>query len=82
MIAAAIATVADGRDLSRTEARDVMRVVMGGEATPAQIGGLLIGLRPRQVAAVGDGCDRRDDHVRKFLAMVGPSGVRTLSGWN
>lgn len=47
MIAAAIATVADGRDLSRAEARAVMGVVMGGEATPAQIGGLLIGLRAK-----------------------------------
>ena len=39
-------------------------------------------LGARQVAAVGDGSDRGGDHVRKFLAMVGPSGVRTLSGWN
>ena len=47
MIATAIATVADGRDLSRGEARAVMGVVMAGEATPAQIGGLLIGLRAK-----------------------------------
>ena len=47
MIAAAIATVADGRDLSREEARAVMGMVMDGEATPAQIGGLLIGLRAK-----------------------------------
>jgi anthranilate phosphoribosyltransferase len=47
MITTAIATVADGRSLSRTEAREVMHVVMRGEATPAQIGGLLVGLRTR-----------------------------------
>jgi anthranilate phosphoribosyltransferase len=47
VITVAIATVADGRDLSRADARDVMRVVMSGEATPAQIGGLLIGLRAK-----------------------------------
>ena len=47
MIVAAIATVADGRDLSRAESRDVMGVVMRGEATPAQIAGLLIGLRAK-----------------------------------
>ena len=47
MIAAAIATVADGRHLSREEARAVMGMVMDGEATPAQIGGLLIGLRAK-----------------------------------
>ncbi len=47
MIAVAIATIADGRDLTRAEARAVMGVVMSGEATPAQIGGLLVGLRAK-----------------------------------
>lgn len=47
MIAAAIATLAEGRDLTRAEARAVMGVVMSGEATAAQIGGLLIGLRAK-----------------------------------
>jgi anthranilate phosphoribosyltransferase len=47
MIAAAVAMVADGRHLTRDEARVVMGVVMSGEATPAQIGGLLIGLRAK-----------------------------------
>jgi len=35
----------DGHDLSRAEARAVMNEVMDGEATPAQIGGLLVALR-------------------------------------
>ena len=47
MIVTAITTVAEGRDLSRAEARDVMGVVMRGEATQAQIAGLLIGLRAK-----------------------------------
>jgi anthranilate phosphoribosyltransferase len=47
MISVAIATIADGGTLSREEAREVMGVVMRGEATPAQIGGLLVGLRTR-----------------------------------
>jgi anthranilate phosphoribosyltransferase len=47
MISVAIATIADGGALSRDEAREVMGVVMRGEATPAQIGGLLVGLRTR-----------------------------------
>jgi anthranilate phosphoribosyltransferase len=47
VIAAALATIADGRDLTRAEARAVMRVVMTGQATPAQIGGLLVGLRTK-----------------------------------
>ncbi|HET7366781.1 MAG TPA: anthranilate phosphoribosyltransferase [Gaiella sp.] len=47
MIVAAIAAVAEGRSLTRDEAREVMGVVMRGEATPAQIGGLLVGLRAK-----------------------------------
>jgi anthranilate phosphoribosyltransferase len=41
----ALARLLDGHDLTREEARDVMGSVMRGEATEAQIGGLLIALR-------------------------------------
>jgi anthranilate phosphoribosyltransferase len=47
VIVTAITAVAEGRSLSRDEAREVMGVVMRGEATPAQIGGLLVGLRAK-----------------------------------
>jgi len=47
VILAAIAAISDGRDLSRDDAREVMSEVMRGEATPAQIGGLLVGLRAK-----------------------------------
>ena len=47
MIVSAIAAIADGRDLTRDEARAVMDAIMSGEATPAQIGGLLVGLRAK-----------------------------------
>ena len=47
MIADALARIADGRDLTRDEARAVMDEVMRGDATPAQIGGLLVGLRTK-----------------------------------
>jgi anthranilate phosphoribosyltransferase len=47
VIQAAIAALADRRDLSRPEAREVMDAIMRGEATPAQIGALLIGLRAK-----------------------------------
>ena len=47
MIADALARIADGRDLTRDEARAVMDEVMRGEATQAQIGGLLVGLRAK-----------------------------------
>ena len=41
----ALATLAEGNSLARDEMADVMRLVMSGEATDAQIGGLLIALR-------------------------------------
>jgi anthranilate phosphoribosyltransferase len=47
VIVTAINAVAAGRSLSRDEAREVMGIVMSGEATPAQIGGLLVGLRAK-----------------------------------
>ncbi|WP_455235042.1 anthranilate phosphoribosyltransferase [Thiogranum longum] len=42
---AAIRSVTEKRDLSTDEMSDVMRLIMTGQATPAQIGGFLIGLR-------------------------------------
>ncbi|MCD1260229.1 anthranilate phosphoribosyltransferase [Paenibacillus athensensis] len=44
-IQTAIARLLGGTALSREEARDVMSVIMEGEATPAQIGSLLTALR-------------------------------------
>ncbi len=44
-IQTAIQTVLDKKDLSRQQMRDVMRIIMSGEATPAQIAGFLIALR-------------------------------------
>lgn len=41
----AIRTVMEGRDLSSAEMTAVMRTIMSGEATPAQIGGFLVGLQ-------------------------------------
>lgn len=45
MIKEAIAKVVSRQDLTTGEAEEVMREIMKGEATPAQIGALLIGLR-------------------------------------
>lgn len=41
----AIGTILEGRDLNSDQMQAVMRQIMTGEATPAQIGGFLIGLR-------------------------------------
>lgn len=45
MIKQAIAKVVDRHDLSENEMVDVMNQIMGGEATPAQIGALIAALR-------------------------------------
>jgi anthranilate phosphoribosyltransferase len=47
VIQAAIQTLLDGHDLGRDDARGVMDEIMGGEATPAQIGGFLVALRAK-----------------------------------
>lgn len=46
-VRAALAAVVEGRTLTLDEARDAMGAVMDGEATPAQLAGLLVGLRMR-----------------------------------
>jgi anthranilate phosphoribosyltransferase len=40
-----VSRVVDGRDLSCDEMKEAMNVIMGGGATPAQIGAFLVGLR-------------------------------------
>jgi len=44
-ITTAIASIIERRDLSPDEMAVVMRLIMTGQATPAQIGGFLVGLR-------------------------------------
>jgi len=46
-VRAALATIVDGGTLTMDEARDAMGEVMDGEATPAQLAALLMGLRMR-----------------------------------
>lgn len=45
MLKESLSNLLEGRDLSRAEARGAMDTVMRGEATPAQIGALLVALR-------------------------------------
>ncbi|MDO8532627.1 MAG: anthranilate phosphoribosyltransferase [Dehalococcoidia bacterium] len=47
MIKEAIARLVEGRDLPMEEAAQVMREIMGGEATPAQMAAFLVALRAK-----------------------------------
>jgi anthranilate phosphoribosyltransferase len=51
VLQATLARLLDGHDLTRAEAREVMGAIMDGEATPAQIGAVLIALRVKGESA-------------------------------
>ena len=71
MITHAIADIADGRSLSREEAREVMAGIMAGEATQAQIAGFLIALRAKgETADEIAGCA---EAMREHVLPVQPS---------
>ncbi len=68
----AIRAVIERRDLAAAEMRAVMRLVMTGQATPAQIGGFLVGLRMKgetveEIAAAAE-------VMRELATPVGVTG--------
>jgi anthranilate phosphoribosyltransferase len=86
----ALAQLLDGHDLTRAEAREVMNQIMGGEATPAQMGGFLVALRLKgeradEIAGCAEAMrehvlsvrPRRDDLVD--TAGTGGDGARTFN---
>jgi anthranilate phosphoribosyltransferase len=86
----ALGRLLDGHDLSRPEARAVMNEIMGGQATPAQIGGFLVALRlkgetPDEIAGCAEAMREhvlavrptRDDLVD--TAGTGGDGARTIN---
>ncbi len=86
----ALARLLDGHDLSRADARAVMNEVMAGDATPAQIGGLLVALRLKgetvdEIAGCAEAMREhvlpvrpaRDDLVD--TAGTGGDGARTIN---
>jgi anthranilate phosphoribosyltransferase len=86
----ALHTLLEGRDLSRVEARAVMGEVMSGDATPAQIAGLLVALRAKgeTVDEIAGCAEAMRDHVlpvhptREDLvdtAGTGGDGARTFN---
>ncbi|GAB4346280.1 MAG: anthranilate phosphoribosyltransferase [Gammaproteobacteria bacterium] len=86
----AIRAVTERRDLTSEEMTDVMRTIMTGEATPAQIGGFLIGLRMKgetvtEIAAAASVMRElatkvsvRGDHVVDIVG-TGGDGVATFN---
>jgi anthranilate phosphoribosyltransferase len=90
VIQQALAKLLDGHDLSREEAREVMRTIMTGEATSAQIAGFLIALRAKgETADEIAGCaEAMREHVlpvrpkREDLvdtAGTGGDGAKTIN---
>ena len=61
----ALARLLDGKDLTREESREVMGEVMRGEATQAQIGGLLVALRVKGETAdeIAGAAEAMREHV-------------------
>src|SRR5215475_10376259 len=71
MIQPAIAELMDGRDLSQEGARDVMRSIMDGDATPGQIGAVLVALRLKgETADEIAGCA---EAMREHVLVVRPA---------
>ncbi|MBI1852791.1 MAG: anthranilate phosphoribosyltransferase [Planctomycetes bacterium] len=66
--AEAIARVVDRRDLSAADAESVLVAIMGGEATPAQIGALLVALRMK-----GETIDEVEGFARAMRSLAMPA---------
>ena len=88
----AIAAVTERRDLSQEEMRAVMNIIMTGDATQAQVGGFLIGLRMKgetvdeitgaveAMRALATGVEAVGDHVIDTCGTGGDSsGVFNVS---
>ncbi|MEW6516189.1 MAG: anthranilate phosphoribosyltransferase [candidate division FCPU426 bacterium] len=71
MIQAALAKVVNRQDLSQDEARRVMEFIMGGEATPAQIGAFITALRMK-----GETVDEITGCALAMRALAAPLEVR------
>ncbi|MGH2740343.1 MAG: anthranilate phosphoribosyltransferase [Actinomycetota bacterium] len=90
MIQDAIRMLLDGEGLSRGESRQVMDEIMGGDATPAQIGGFLVALRAKGETAdeIAGFAESMRSHVLPVrpkrtdlidTAGTGGDGARTLN---
>ena len=85
-IQGAIAKILDREDLSAAEMQSVMTQIMTGEATPAQIGGFLVGLRMKgetveEITAAAEVMSSLASHVEldvpNLIDIVGTGGDGT-----
>ena len=65
LVQGALRRLLEGRDLERAEARDLLLAIMDGQATPAQIGAVLVALRMKgeTVDEVVGGAAREGDNL-------------------
>ncbi len=90
MIRHALLRLIDGHDLTRSEAREAMETIMTGQATPAQIGGLLIALRLKGETAdeIAGAAEAMREHVvsiaprRSDLVDTAGTGGDGANTWN
>ena len=73
----AISAVSAGKDLSADGMRDAMRMIMGGEATPAQIAAFLTGLAVKKETTV-EIAAAADVMRQKATRIASPPGERVL----
>lgn len=84
----AIATVVEGKDLTEQEAERVMRIMLSGEATQAQLGSFLTALRMKGetveeltglASVLKDKADTISPKSENYLDLVGTGGDRTFT---
>ncbi|RFC64244.1 anthranilate phosphoribosyltransferase [Fulvimarina endophytica] len=79
-----LAKVANGEALTRAEAEDAFSILMSGEATPAQIGGLLMALRVRgeSVAEIAGAVSAMRANMTRVEAPAGTVDIVGTGGDN
>lgn len=78
-IKTALNKIAAHRDLTGEEMRDVMRIVMAGEATPSQIGAFLMGMRLKGETA-GEIAAAVSILREKMIPVTAPAGAIDIVG--
>lgn len=84
----AIAKISDGKNLTEEEAKEVMRIMLSGEATQAQLGSVLTVLRMKGetleeligfASVLREKADTISPKVDNYVDLVGTGGDRTFT---